>query len=163
MRLYDLRDGPYFYISRNDLPERNKKFLNPSKINLAVKMTALHTGGAQMNNFSAFNRLLRLSSIRLACFTPIAFSAIANAQPLPPSIPPTNSLAKTPSVTAVNVAVNVPEKGVRPFTIVIHGGSGTITRENLTPEIESRYRAALDRALAAGYAVLEAGHLAVAV
>jgi hypothetical protein len=32
----------------------------------------------------------------------------------------------------------------------VHGGSGTITRSSITPEIESQYRASLDRALKAG-------------
>jgi len=36
------------------------------------------------------------------------------------------------------------------FTLVVHGGSGTITRSSITPEIESQYRASLDRALKAG-------------
>ena len=30
--------------------------------------------------------------------------------------------------------------------IVIHGGAGVITREKLTPELESRYRAEIGRA-----------------
>lgn len=36
------------------------------------------------------------------------------------------------------------------FTLVVHGGSGTISRSSITPEIESQYRASLDRALKAG-------------
>jgi len=36
------------------------------------------------------------------------------------------------------------------FTRVVFGGSGTITRSSITPEIESQYRASLDRALKAG-------------
>lgn len=36
------------------------------------------------------------------------------------------------------------------FTLVVHGGSGTIRRSSITPEIESQYRASLDRALNAG-------------
>ncbi len=41
--------------------------------------------------------------------------------------------------------------------IVIHGGAGTITREAMTPEREAAYRAGLERALRAGYAVLQRG------
>jgi len=41
------------------------------------------------------------------------------------------------------------------FTIAIHGGAGTILRSDMTPELEQEYLAALDCALAAGYAVLE--------
>lgn len=46
---------------------------------------------------------------------------------------------------------------VGPITLVIHGGAGTITRANLTPEKEQAYHAALTHALDSGYAVLEAG------
>ncbi len=52
---------------------------------------------------------------------------------------------------------NAPEKNdsFGPITIVIHGGAGTIKRENLTPEKERAYNEALTQALNAGYAVLE--------
>ena len=39
--------------------------------------------------------------------------------------------------------------------IAIHGGAGTMSRDAMTPEKEADYRAALDRGLAAGIAVLE--------
>ncbi len=44
-----------------------------------------------------------------------------------------------------------------PFTIVIHGGAGTITKESMTAEKEEAYRAKLTEALNAGYAILESG------
>jgi L-asparaginase / beta-aspartyl-peptidase len=44
-----------------------------------------------------------------------------------------------------------------PITLVIHGGAGTIKRENMTPERETAYREGLNQALEAGYAVLESG------
>ena len=43
------------------------------------------------------------------------------------------------------------------FVLVVHGGAGAINRQNITPETEAKYRAALDRALQAGYRVLESG------
>ncbi len=43
------------------------------------------------------------------------------------------------------------------FGMVIHGGAGTIERSTMTPEKEKAYRAALEQALRAGYAVLEKG------
>lgn len=43
------------------------------------------------------------------------------------------------------------------WAIVIHGGAGDINRENMNPEAEARYRAALDSALTIGSAVLESG------
>lgn len=41
--------------------------------------------------------------------------------------------------------------------IAIHGGAGVISRASMTPENERAYRADLERALDAGYAVLERG------
>ena len=44
-----------------------------------------------------------------------------------------------------------------PFGLVIHGGAGVILRDDLPPDLEAGYRAGLQTALAAGYAVLERG------
>ena len=41
------------------------------------------------------------------------------------------------------------------FTMVIHGGAGTIRKEEMTPELEKAYQQGLKEALNAGYAVLE--------
>ena len=41
--------------------------------------------------------------------------------------------------------------------LAIHGGAGTILRENLTAEREAEYRAKLEEALRAGYGILEQG------
>lgn len=46
--------------------------------------------------------------------------------------------------------------------LVIHGGAGTILKENLTDELESAYRKGLEDALNAGYILLEKGGTAVA-
>lgn len=43
------------------------------------------------------------------------------------------------------------------YGLVIHGGAGTILREDMTEELEARYHAALEAALQAGYAILESG------
>lgn len=43
------------------------------------------------------------------------------------------------------------------ITLVIHGGAGTIKRENMTTEKEKAYREALSYALETGYAVLSRG------
>ncbi len=47
------------------------------------------------------------------------------------------------------------------YTLVIHGGAGTITPEDMTPELEMAYTEALNEALDAGYAVLQQGGSAV--
>lgn len=43
------------------------------------------------------------------------------------------------------------------FSLVIHGGAGTILKEDMTPELEKAYLEGLENALSAGYAVLEEG------
>ena len=47
------------------------------------------------------------------------------------------------------------------FSIVIHGGAGTILKEDMTPELEKAYINGLEEAIHAGYAVLEEGGAAV--
>ena len=47
------------------------------------------------------------------------------------------------------------------ITICIHGGAGTILKEDMTPELEAAYLKGLQTALNAGYAVLEEGGTAV--
>ncbi len=47
------------------------------------------------------------------------------------------------------------------FSIVIHGGAGTILKEDMSPELESAYFKALQASLDAGFAVLEKGGTAV--
>lgn len=47
------------------------------------------------------------------------------------------------------------------LTIVIHGGAGTITREEMSPDLEQAYLKGLQDALDAGFAVLQEGGCAV--
>lgn len=47
------------------------------------------------------------------------------------------------------------------FTMAIHGGAGTILKEDMTPELETAYIKGLQAALDVGYAVLEEGGTAV--
>ena len=44
-----------------------------------------------------------------------------------------------------------------PITIVIHGGAGTINRENMSREMEKAYRTTLQQAVNFGYGILERG------
>ena len=50
---------------------------------------------------------------------------------------------------------------MQPFSIVIHGGAGTILKEDMTPDLEKAYLQGLQDAVNAGYAVLEEGGSAV--
>lgn len=43
------------------------------------------------------------------------------------------------------------------YTLALHGGAGTILKQDMTPELEAAYFAGLEDALKAGYAVLEEG------
>jgi beta-aspartyl-peptidase (threonine type) len=45
----------------------------------------------------------------------------------------------------------------QPFSIAIHGGAGTISKNELSPEQEAAYHLALSDALAAGYSLLQKG------
>src|SRR5262245_3292546 len=47
------------------------------------------------------------------------------------------------------------------YSMVIHGGAGTILKQDMTPELEEAYIKGLEEALAAGYAVLEEGGSAI--
>jgi L-asparaginase / beta-aspartyl-peptidase len=47
------------------------------------------------------------------------------------------------------------------FTLAIHGGAGTIVKEDMTPELELAYQKSLKTALDAGFAVLQEGGSAV--
>ena len=47
------------------------------------------------------------------------------------------------------------------YSLVIHGGAGTILKEDMTSDLEAAYTQGLEDALSAGYAVLEEGGTAV--
>ena len=68
-------------------------------------------------------------------FSPLVFWGVANATP-------EASLSKERNA---------------PIAIAIHGGAGTITKANLTPAQDAAYRAKLNEALQAGYALLDQG------
>jgi L-asparaginase / beta-aspartyl-peptidase len=48
-------------------------------------------------------------------------------------------------------------KNNSPIALVIHGGAGTITRQNMTPEKEKAYKETLTKALQTGYEILKKG------
>lgn len=54
-------------------------------------------------------------------------------------------------------AISGENQGTGPITLVIHGGAGTIRRENMTAEREDAYHKTLKQALDQGYQVLENG------
>jgi beta-aspartyl-peptidase (threonine type) len=50
---------------------------------------------------------------------------------------------------------------MKKYSLAIHGGAGTILKEDITPELEAQYRLGLQQALDIGYAVLEKGGTAI--
>ncbi len=48
------------------------------------------------------------------------------------------------------------------FTLALHGGAGTILKDDMTPELETMYLGAMEEALTAGFIILENGGAAVA-
>lgn len=67
-----------------------------------------------------------------------------------------NKNLKTIAVLLLCFAANL-AYGQEKYVMVIHGGAGTITRKNMSPEKEAAYVAALTKALQTGYEVLKSG------
>lgn len=69
--------------------------------------------------------------------------------------------SKQPSTKPAVVKQNILRAGkgdaAQNYVLAIHGGAGTMNRDNSTPEKRAKYRAALTRALEAGYQVLKLG------
>jgi beta-aspartyl-peptidase (threonine type) len=72
---------------------------------------------------------------------------------------PTDNEAAEASVTPPTATAVVTERSrnAPDYAMVIHGGAGTILKENMTPEKEEGIRAAMNAALDAGEKVLQAG------
>ncbi|WP_102796911.1 isoaspartyl peptidase/L-asparaginase family protein [Bowmanella denitrificans] len=65
------------------------------------------------------------------------------------------NLAILLSLTAMTLSTQAQDHS--PIAIAIHGGAGTISKAQLTPEREQQYRAKLEEAVTAGYALLQNG------
>lgn len=68
---------------------------------------------------------------------------------------------ETPAQSLTAAVERRPEKQsnmeIKKIGLAIHGGAGTIDRNNMTPAREREYRAGLERALTAGYEILKRG------
>jgi L-asparaginase / beta-aspartyl-peptidase len=60
-------------------------------------------------------------------------------------------------LAACSTVSAVTEPATPRWSIVVHGGAGVIERANLSPELDAQYRAAMQRALTTGGAILERG------
>lgn len=56
-----------------------------------------------------------------------------------------------------NSSLTTATKTMQRPVLVIHGGAGSVTRENIPPEKEAEYKAKLQEALEAGYTLLKSG------
>ncbi|MEZ4885888.1 MAG: isoaspartyl peptidase/L-asparaginase [Chitinophagales bacterium] len=64
----------------------------------------------------------------------------------------------TSMLTTAKVETQITENQfVPPITLVIHGGAGTILKEDMSPELENAYTSKLTEALKAGFEILENG------
>ncbi|MFW5947528.1 MAG: isoaspartyl peptidase/L-asparaginase family protein, partial [Gemmatimonadota bacterium] len=63
------------------------------------------------------------------------------------------ALACAPGDSAVDAPAVEPDATIE-WGLVMHGGAGTITPDNMTPELEAEYREKLAEAMGAGHAVL---------
>jgi beta-aspartyl-peptidase (threonine type) len=61
------------------------------------------------------------------------------------------------SISIIFFLFSCAEKAEQSYGLVIHGGAGTITRENMSTEKEAEYISKLTAALKTGYAILENG------
>jgi len=61
------------------------------------------------------------------------------------------------SISIIFFLFSCAEKAEQLYGLVIHGGAGTITRENMSTEKEAKYISKLTAALKTGYAILESG------
>ena len=90
-------------------------------------------------------------SVRHAALSALTALALLAASP---------ALAQTPAQTQPRTPAPTTTDAPR-WSLAIHGGAGVIERAGLTPEQDAAYRASLNRALAAGAAVLESGGAAL--
>jgi beta-aspartyl-peptidase (threonine type) len=61
------------------------------------------------------------------------------------------------ALIALGACASVTQPPAPRGSIVVHGGAGVIDRANLTPALETQYRAAMQRALTTGGAILQGG------
>ena len=68
-----------------------------------------------------------------------------------------NSAEENPETSSTPEATSEERDPVPNFGVVIHGGAGTILKENMSDSLEKEYKAKLEEAVRAGHAVLERG------
>ncbi len=97
-----------------------------------------------MKLFSLFTLQLVLVSFLFSCTT----NSTKNDE---------QKMTNSKDSSTTSSANNQDEKIADNFGIVIHGGAGTILRENMTPEKEAEYKAKLEEAIKIGHKILAEG------
>ncbi|WP_298952155.1 isoaspartyl peptidase/L-asparaginase family protein [uncultured Nonlabens sp.] len=68
-----------------------------------------------------------------------------------------NQKTKESTTTPTDSSILEVEEITNEFAIVIHGGAGTIKKENMTPELEAQYNEKLTESIKAGHEILRNG------
>ena len=74
---------------------------------------------------------------------------------------PLATLVLTAAAATAPLFADATTQPKRTYGLVIHGGAGVIERKEMSAELDAQYRAALQQALDAGYAVLDKGGTAL--
>jgi L-asparaginase / beta-aspartyl-peptidase len=99
-------------------------------------------------------------AIAAAVATAVLVASGACAPRPGPTATPVPAATPAPSGSTTSPPADVPPADAVPtirWGLVIHGGAGTITPEQMTPEREAEYQETLEASLRAGYAALQAG------
>ena len=95
---------------------------------------------------------IKLHTMKNLIYLPLLMIMVLGCKDNPKAI---NS-DQNPSKESVNRDA-APSTKINEFAIVIHGGAGTILKENMTAEDEAAYKAKLEEAIRVGYEILKNG------
>jgi len=96
----------------------------------------------------------KLHDVRLFCLPSCFFAAVLFSAGALAAAQEQSGSAKAVSKGETN---DQPNMEIRKVGLVVHGGAGTISRSEMTPQREREYRAGLERAMTAGYEILKRG------
>ena len=96
----------------------------------------------------------KLHDVRLFCLPNCFFAVVLFSAGALAAAQEQSGSAKAVSKGETN---DQPNMEIRKVGLVVHGGAGTISRSEMTPQREREYRAGLERAMTAGYEILKRG------
>lgn len=77
------------------------------------------------------------------------------------SLPASLAAFALAGVSLAHAQSPAPTPPMKPYGLVLHGGAGVIERSAMSPELDAQYRATLQQALDAGYAILDRGGMSL--